>query len=270
MAKKKRNADGHMKISADGTTKRRRINGSTPAPPNLVERTNSLPLEELKARFIDTSLLSFVTGAPHVNGVPQSSSYNIELYMSSTLPDNVFSDCFDLLEANLSESYRATTKGWQPKKKKEEMKHPAMRYLILTSGSTTEPTSTDPEKIQPTFVGFLEFMVTEEEGSEVIYTYEIDIVPSYQGLGLGRKLLDVAEEFGKRVGVEKAMLTVFDSNRGARRFYEREGYEIDDISPEPKILRNGLVKQPTFHILSKVLNEKVARNNDDEDEVMEG
>lgn len=165
----------------------------------------------------------------------------------------------------MSAAYKATSRGWNPRKKKEEMKHPAMRYLVLTvieSGDNGTPKSS--------FVGFLEFMITEEEGSEVIYTYELDILPAFQKLGLGKRLLDVAEEFGRRVGVEKAMLTVFDSNKGARRFYEREGYGLDEISPEPKVLRNGTIKPSTYHILSKAFwTDEVGEDedeNEDEDE----
>ncbi|KAJ6256721.1 hypothetical protein Dda_8588 [Drechslerella dactyloides] len=239
-------SSGHKSISTDGTTKRapRRGQKGTPPPPTLIERTNALQLDDLKSRFLDTSLLRFTSAGDGVS----PSSYSVELYTSSSLPDEIFDHCFDLLEANMSASYKSTSIGWFPRKKKEEMKHPAMRYLILTAAS---PEAKDGEAPEPIFVGFLEFMITEEEGSEVIYTYELDIIPSHQKLGLGKRLLDVAEEFGKRVGVEKAMLTVFDSNKGARRFYEREGYDIDEISPEPKVLRNGLVKPPTFHILSK-------------------
>ncbi|EPS38746.1 hypothetical protein H072_7473 [Dactylellina haptotyla CBS 200.50] len=246
-------SSGHASVSQDGTTKQSRSRREqqqqpgTPPPPTLIERTNALPLEDLKSRFLDSSLLTF--SAPDNESTSQT--YNIALYLSSSLPEELFNDCFDLLEANMSASYRATSIGWHPRKKKEEMKHPAMRYLILTAGGSGSSSGADDGDSSATFVGFLELMITEEEGAEVIYTYELDIVPSHQKLGLGKKLLDVAEAFGDKVGVEKAMLTVFDSNKGARRFYEREGYDLDEISPEAKVLRNGLVKPPTYHILSK-------------------
>ncbi|KAK6538732.1 hypothetical protein TWF694_010306 [Orbilia ellipsospora] len=242
---------GHASVSLDGTTKKRkkssrsrqRDRNSPSPPPTLIERTNALALEDLKSRFLDTSLLTFTQ--PYNDAAQR---YSIELYTSSSLPEAVFNDCFDVLEANMSPAYKATSIGWHPRKKKEEMKHPAMRYLVLTADGGEESSSSSGSGI---FVGFLEFMITEEEGSEVIYTYELDLVASYQKQGLGKRLLDVAEAFGEKVGVEKAMLTVFDSNKGARKFYEREGYDIDEISPEPKILRNGLVKPSTYHILSK-------------------
>ncbi|KAK6508496.1 hypothetical protein TWF506_010584 [Arthrobotrys conoides] len=252
-------SSGHASVSIDGTSKRPR-QGSADSSPSLIVQTNSLSLEELKSRFLDPSLLTFATNTRNVT----LQSYNIELFKSSTLPSEVFDNCFDLLEANMSAAYKATSKGWNPRKKKEEMKHPAMRYLVLTVVDAGD---------KPSFVGFLEFMITEEEGSEVIYTYELDVLPEYQKLGLGKKLLDVAEEFGRRVGVEKAMLTVFDSNKGARRFYEREGYDLDEISPEPKVLRNGTIKPSTYHILSKAFwadedreDEEDDDENDDEDE----
>ncbi|KAK6527096.1 hypothetical protein TWF281_010288 [Arthrobotrys megalospora] len=243
---------GHASVSIDGTSKKSLRSSADPLPPTLIVQTNSLPLEDLKSRFLDPSLLTFTTNA---NGAAQS--YNIELFTSSSLPSEVFDNCFDLLEANMSGSYKATSRGWHPRKKKEEMKHPAMRYLVLSADNGVEST----------FVGFLEFMITEEEGSEVIYTYELDLLPAYQKLGLGKKLLDVAEEFGKRVGVEKAMLTVFDSNKGARRFYEREGYDLDEISPDPKILRNGTIKPSTYHILSKAFWTDDTEEEDDGEEI---
>ncbi|KAK6333168.1 hypothetical protein TWF718_010991 [Orbilia javanica] len=246
---------GHLSISTDGTSKRLH-QGSTDSSPNLIVETNSLSLDDLKSRFLDPSLLTFTTNAH--DGTVQS--YNIELFKSSSLPADVFDSCFDLLEANMSVAYKATTRGWNPRKKKEEMKHPAMRYLVLTV------VSGDNQPQGSSFVGFLEFMITEEEGSEVIYTYELDILPAYQKLGLGKRLLDVAEEFGRRVGVEKAMLTVFESNKGARRFYEREGYDLDEISPEPKVLRNGTIKPPTYHILSKAFWADETGDEEDEEE----
>jgi len=227
----------HDAISSSGTARKSRRKAAEPQPPNLIERTNSLPLDSLKSHYLPAELLSFTLSSD--NGI--SIQYVIDLHTSASLPTPLFDACFQLLQDNMSASYKATNLGWHPRKKKEEMKHPAMRYLILSEGNSNA------------FAGFLEFMITEEEGDEVIYTYELDIPSSFQGLGLGKKLLDVVESFGENVGVGKSMLTVFDINTRAMKFYEREGYVIDEISPDPKILRNGLVKQPCYHILSKKL-----------------
>ncbi|KAF6234827.1 hypothetical protein HO173_007047 [Letharia columbiana] len=58
---------------------------------------------------------------------------------------------------------------------------------------------------------------------------------------------------GRKAGVEKAMLTVFKRNKAAMQFYERLGYEEDEYSPRPKKLRNGVVKELDYLILSKSL-----------------
>lgn len=62
------------------------------------------------------------------------------------------------------------------------------------------------------------------------------------------------EDIGRRVGLEKTMLTVFKSNTKAVRFYKRCGFEIDEYSPQPRKLRNGTVKEPDYLILSKMLD----------------
>lgn len=124
----------------------------------------------------------------------------------------------------------------------KEMRLPDMRYLILR-----------PDEGE--VLGFLSFMVTYEDGKEVIYCYEIHLSPATQGQGLGKELMRRFEEIGRRVGLEKAMLTVFKSNAKAVAFYERLGYDVDEFSPSPRTLRNGTVKEPEYLILSKPLKE---------------
>lgn len=181
--------------------------------------------------------------------------------------------------------YKRSDIGWSAAKKKKEMKHPAMRYLVLrirpgVSGNGNqdreeneeqdwEDESTEDEQAGRV-AGFLSFMVTEEEGEEVIYCYELHLGPGNRGLGLGKHLMAVMEDFGRAVGLGKAMLTCFSENKDGVRFYHRNGYacpplgpiletdnvaryETDEISPEPKRLRNGQVKEANYYILSKAL-----------------
>ena len=97
-------------------------------------------------------------------------------------------------------------------------------------------------------------MLTYEDGYEVIYCYEIHISSRLRGHGVGKHLMRLMEDIGRRVGVEKAMLTVFLENQGGLAFYEKMGYHEDDYSPEPRKLRNGVIKKPDYVILSKPLN----------------
>ena len=99
---------------------------------------------------------------------------------------------------------------------------------------------------------------------EVVYCYEIHLEECVRGMGVGGRLMGVLEEVGRRAGVEKAMLTVFRRNEGAVGFYEGLGYGVDEYSPRPKKLRNGVVKEVDYLILSKSLRSGV------EDEHEEG
>lgn len=50
---------------------------------------------------------------------------------------------------------------------------------------------------------------------------------------------------------EKVMLTCFTSNVRGIKFYERLGYEKDEFSPPPRVLRNGTKVEVDYVILSK-------------------
>lgn len=138
--------------------------------------------------------------------------------------------------------YKRSDIGWSATKKKKEMKHPAMRFLVLwirskegsieernkheEVGDTKEDQDwedEDAEEESGAIAGFLSFMVTEEEGEEVIYCYELHLDPGNRGFGLGKHLMAVMEDFGRAVGLGKAMLTCFSENESGVRFYNRNG-----------------------------------------------
>lgn len=52
-------------------------------------------------------------------------------------------------------------------------------------------------------------------------------------------------------GVEKVMLTCFTANISARRFYEKLGYEVDEYSPQPRVMRGGKKVEADYLILSR-------------------
>jgi len=49
----------------------------------------------------------------------------------------------------------------------------------------------------------------------------------------------------------KVMLTCFTCNEKAARFYGKLGFEKDEYSPMPKVLRNGSKVELDYIILSK-------------------
>ncbi len=205
-----------------------------------IEAANALSLASFKEDYIsnDSPQLNFTT--------PRSgTTYSISLYTSSTISPADFESCFHLIESTSCSAYATSSIGWSPTKKRKEMRLPDLRYLLVRS--SVDSTSA--------IEAFLSFMLTYEDGHEVIYCYEIHLPPSIRGCGLGKHLMRIMEEIGTRVGVEKAMLTVFVANDGAIQFYARLGYGEDEYSPKPRKLRGGKSKRADYVILSRGLKQ---------------
>ncbi|KAJ5631476.1 uncharacterized protein N7484_011576 [Penicillium longicatenatum] len=212
---------------------------------------------------------------------------SLEIYSAATISTADLDACLDLVELTSSEAYAASGAGWSRPKKRKEMKLPDMKYLIVRdcaassadirreAGVGAGTDKADEPKIaarssenvngslngsanehandKSGVLGFLSFMITYEDGKEVVYCYEIHLAAAARGRGLGALLMSRMEEIGRSVGVKKAMLTVFKSNVNACRFYEKGGYVIDEYSPQPRRLRNGTIKEFDYAILSKRL-----------------
>ncbi|PYH92324.1 acyl-CoA N-acyltransferase [Aspergillus ellipticus CBS 707.79] len=230
----------------------------------LVERTNELSIRKFTKAYVPTHLLSFdttttTTTATKTPGVeepattttppkPPTLHYKIDIYDAATIPSRDLDQCFNLIEQTSADAYRVSSVGWSPAKKRKEMKLPDMKYLVLRRDGADGAADDDGEG--PDVVGFLSFMITYEDGLEVIYCYEVHLLPEVQRQGLGGRLLRLLLEIGRRVGMEKAMLTVFRSNAQAQRFYGALGFGTDESNPRPRRLRNGMVKEPDYRIMS--------------------
>ncbi|KAI4736535.1 hypothetical protein E4T50_12958 [Aureobasidium sp. EXF-12298] len=167
---------------------------------------------------------------------------------------------FELIKHTSYKDYNASSQGWHDENKLEEMADEDMRYLVvrLDGGHLPAPEKqwTKNPKLDQSIIGFLSFMVTQEEDENVVYIYEIHISDHYREYGLGRHLFSMVEHIGKVTGMDKAMLTVFKRNTHARRWYDSRGYSVDEISPRPRKLRGGRSIEPDYEILSKRLQER--------------
>ena len=70
-------------------------------------------------------------------------------------------------------------------------------------------------------------------GGEV---YAIYVAPEALGTGAGTALMERAEEELRARGYESAILYVLDDNPRARRFYERQGWELDGATKSDDLL----------------------------------
>lgn len=224
-----------------------------------MERVNDLQMEEFISSFVPSNplLTGFVTITKNsaIRASSTKDEYNLDMYSARTISESDFEACFNLIRETSLSAYESSSIGWSAAKKRKEMRLPDMRYMILhrrhASGNTSSINSEDNGL--KSVLGFLSFMVTYEDGKEVIYCYEIHLSSEVQGQGLGKHLITVFEQIGRNVGLEKAMMTVFMSNVRAIQFYDRLGYVLDEYSPAPRRLRNGSIKEPDYRILSKKL-----------------
>ncbi|KAI4217445.1 MAG: hypothetical protein LQ351_000040 [Letrouitia transgressa] len=209
-----------------------------PPPSSRIERANSLPLNDYRARFLPSaSNLATAT-------VELPSILEIKFESSSSIAPAHLQECFQLVASTSASAYAASSIGWSPFKKRKEMELPDLRYLLVLG-----PSQGTDKMVE----GFLSFMLTYEDGHEVVYCYEIHISHRLRGNGIGRHLVALMEAVGRNTEMEKSMLTVFVENEGALEFYDKLGYEKDEYSPGPRKLRNGVIKEPTYIILSKRL-----------------
>jgi len=79
-------------------------------------------------------------------------------------------------------------------------------------------------------IGFIWRAVTLPGGREAeddeLYIANLGIIPSMQGRSLGSQILVYAEELARKYNLMKCSLIVGWHNTGARRLYERIGYQI--------------------------------------------
>jgi N-alpha-acetyltransferase 40 len=206
---------------------------------SLVQCVNALSLTQFSADYFPQSTASTIA------------DLQLSLTSWTDMPASLREACIALIELTSGSHYQASEKGWSRSRKLKEMRHPAMKYLLLlflplplTEG---QDETGNPDKIG----GFLSFMITEEDGHEVVYCYELHLQPKLQRNGVGKRMMMVMEVIGDRVGVEKAMLTVFRSNERAVKAYGSWGYRVDEFTPEARKFRDGTVKEPSYVILSK-------------------
>ena len=80
------------------------------------------------------------------------------------------------------------------------------------------------------------------EEPDSYYVCAMAVVEECRGQGIGRQLLGLAEEQARERALDKLSLIVFAENRGAKRLYERSGYQErgrEAVVPHPLIRHVG-------------------------------
>jgi ribosomal protein S18 acetylase RimI-like enzyme len=74
-------------------------------------------------------------------------------------------------------------------------------------------------------VGTLWWAEQLDEAPPRIYLFDIEVDEEHRGKGVGTAAMQALDEEGRRLGAKQVVLSVFFSNPGAIRLYERLGFE---------------------------------------------
>lgn len=135
-------------------------------------------------------------------------------------------------------------RNWK-KDKLDEMATPGLVYVWYTTSAGD-------------VACFLSFMVVDELEGRTLYLFEIQVLPPWQGLGIGRSLMEVFHSVATRLkahpnhhlNVVSTALTVFSKNQKALQWYRKLGYSLTQHSPRDRVLRTGSVPPP-YYILAR-------------------
>ncbi len=207
----------------------------------------------------------------------------LAFYSARSLPARDFRRCFTLLRETSEAHYRRSARGWDPADKKAEMMEDNMRYFIVRSGDSSSaaapsregrddneasgdrtPPSSSPggsstadggENEGVDDFGFLSFMLDEDDEVTdrlvfMLYVYEVHLGRNLRGIGLGRYLMKLVEHVARSTKMHKVELSVHSGNVVAEKLYRGLGFETDETSPSPRVLRGRKSIKPQWCVLS--------------------
>jgi ribosomal protein S18 acetylase RimI-like enzyme len=109
--------------------------------------------------------------------------------------------------------------------------------LLLGCLDTTEETdlADAPELMHP-------LIRLKRRAPGVWHVHALAVAPEHRRQGLGTRLLRMVDALAAEEGLTETSLTVAESNEGARRLYDREGYRVvasEPIVPHPRVSLSG-------------------------------
>jgi len=100
--------------------------------------------------------------------------------------------------------------------------------------------------------GLLAGCVYLEQQPDTVYLGMLTVSPLLQAGGIGKQLLQAAEDFAKRNGVDNISMTVISVRHELIAWYERHGYaKTGETKPFPTDPAFGIPKQPLEFIAMK-------------------
>nr|XP_043632624.1 N-alpha-acetyltransferase 40 isoform X2 [Erigeron canadensis] len=135
----------------------------------------------------------------HLSDSPLYNNSNaLSLFLESGRGDKLSSNLKEyiqkLLKINMEGPYGAE---WpeEEKVKRREMSSPEALYIFVYKGPST------PSKAEAPIIGFVHYRFTIEEEIPVLYVYELQLEEAYQGMAVGKFLMQLVELIACKLGV---------------------------------------------------------------------
>ncbi|KAI7755639.1 hypothetical protein M8C21_003479 [Ambrosia artemisiifolia] len=187
----------------------------------------------------------------HLSHFPNFHNYNtnngLSLFLESGRGNKLSSDLKNyiqkLLKVNMEGPYGAEWPA-EEKVKRREMSSPEALYIFVYN--------------KESIVGFVHYRFTIEEEVPVLYVYELQLEPAFQGKGLGKFLMQLVEQIACNSGMGAVVLTVQKQNTSAINFYlTKLRYNISSISPSKVYQQMGVIGQEkSYEILCKTFDDE--------------
>ncbi len=96
------------------------------------------------------------------------------------------------------------------------------------------------------YAGHLSLQPEEWEASQHVTRLGIIVTKALRGIGIGKALMQSAEEVAREKGFEKIVLSTFADNKIARHLYEEIGYKLVGIREKHFKMPHGYVDEALY------------------------
>lgn len=166
-----------------------------------------------------TNLLLNLNELAIYKSIITGNQFNISCLIQKDVSEDLNSWMMNLLENNMAEFYKSCDWGWDVTAKLKEMSDEKSRFLIAYLDCKNP-------------VAFVHFRFDMDHDISVIYCYEIQLDVTARKQGLAKHLLNILDSLRFQYTMEKVILTVFKHNTIALNFFLRQGFKLDETSPE--------------------------------------
>jgi GNAT superfamily N-acetyltransferase len=119
----------------------------------------------------------------------------------------------------------------------------AGEVIGMMNSFVIEPPAEEQDPTPPPDPVLSPYAELEAPGS--LYIAGVALLPEHRGRGIGTLMLAAARQKARGIGASELSLLCFESNPGARRLYEREGFRVT--------CRRPIVPHPLIHAAGDVL-----------------